>query len=60
MVMDQDRVSWTSDAIEADTSYRRLAHTVSLGLWLAIAAEVIAIAYLIYKYFGSGGGEPGA
>jgi hypothetical protein len=60
MIMDQDRVSWTADAIESDTSYRRLAHTASLFLWLAISAEVIAIAFLLYKYFGSGGGEPPA
>jgi hypothetical protein len=60
MITDQDRVSWTADAIEADTSYRRLAHTVSLGLWLAIGAEMVAIAFLLYKYFGSGGGEPGS
>jgi hypothetical protein len=51
MIMDQDRVSWTADAIEADTSYRRLAHTVSLGLSLAIAVEVVVLAFLVYKLF---------
>jgi type VI protein secretion system component VasK len=51
MIMDQDRVSWTADAIEADSSYRHLAHTVSLILSLAIAVQILALAYLIYKYF---------
>lgn len=55
MVQDQDLVSWTSDAIEADTRYRRRARTVSLVLTPVITVEVLALAGLLAKYFMSGG-----
>ena len=57
MVQDQDLVTWTSEATDADQGARRLAHTVGLALTLLITLETLAVAgAILYKILNAHGG----